>query len=251
MAIGMFDSTYLVASTTSMALEPPFTEEEVTRVFNTVREKFPEISNFSKDDDRKTQRINNGPSVSVKKEIYVKSVDGAEVQVVWGPEAHEGDQVLTTILLENEDLFSRLRLTGFDFNLRFDVPFKGNHYEVLSALYYSQETIGRLYRELLTGASARVLDNDVRVLLTTDDNETILVSFTGRTTVSEVASGEYEEKDIRVFFGIQMSKPSLLTKPMHVEIPRHIEKVQRIISQHIAPTILEPLIEKIKRSSGT
>lgn len=250
MAQEMFDSTYLIASTSALALEPALTEDEVTLVFNTVRERYPEISNFRKDDDGKTQRINNGPSVSAKKEIFVKSVGGAELQVVWGPEADEGTQVLTTILSENEGLFSRLRLTAFDFNVRFDIPFKGNHYHLFSALYYNHDTIGRLYEELGKGARARVLDNDIRLLLATDTDEMVLVKLTGRTGLSEVASGEYEEKPIRVFFGMQMSKPSLLSEPMHVEIPRHIQTVQGIVSKHIEPTILEPLAERIKENSS-
>jgi len=232
-----------------LTVEPALTESERSDFSVYVRMQLKQygLSNYEYREDDKEHFFNNGPIISTEDEVYVKITAGATVDVAAGQNL--GPEILVKILCsiwswKDRQLVTNSRVGAYDYQMLFEIPFKGNHYEVLRDAFYNPDTIGRFYDTVMQQLpGTRIRDNDVYILISLPANRVLALRITGQSTRREIDLQDYKERPIKISFGILQERVVALTVPLEDAIAGHITMACNLcdatLKTHVIPRVEE------------
>jgi hypothetical protein len=224
-------------------------DASIAKWFKYFRTKHPSIARYEHRKETDVHFMNNGPVTDFRSEMYVKVEKGTSASLAFGGDV-PSDAVMScvrTLLDPDAGVLEPFQVTDFDFQWTVDLEYQGNHYEAIGRALYSKDSIGQCYASLAAdeGLEFNMRDNDVRLLAALGGNKTLAVSVVGRTSRSEIASGEYEKKDITVRAGVLVESASLGEGSLAEKARAHIEWCEGVFATHLVPNIVRPLQDAI------
>lgn len=234
---------YIEANRISIQVEPTLDNDEIKKFIRSVKKDLTIFTNYESRTKENAHFFSNGPSISDEDEIILKLMEGADLLLAWGKNVSFDTigKILIKLISSNEDFLDKYRVNSFDCGFVFGIDYKKNAYEIIKKAYYNENVV-RFYSDL---PDYNVLDNDIHILLSSGNNKKMSCSIKGLTSRGEIETNDYEEKQIRLTFGILFEKVSVTEKNLTDLIIEHHEYTKSICEKNFYPSFVLELEENI------
>jgi len=228
-------------------LNLPHTRETVLHFFERVQKTYPGMTRFRRSENNEFTLEEDRSSQSYRwVSLETKRLAAGYVN----PPSFEDAVSLHSLLLEQSPYqlgISPLEIDYLDVLLGFDLPFSGNHDEVIAESLYGDSPLACLGEEM--GARAVDVQPTVTFALNDDCRLQARMDVVTRTNSYQVRTGEYSEDMISVYLIMRRYWGDRPKEPIESLFAHMTERAAELANKYIVPRVLKPISDAIASRS--
>lgn len=228
-------------------LDLPDQRETQLHFFERLQKEFPQMTRFRKTESGELTLEEDRSSQSYRwVSLEPRRISAGHVN----PPSLEQSARLHSLLLEMAPHhlgISHLEVDCLDVLFGFDLPFMGNHDEIVAESLLGDSPLNCLVAE--SGATAVDFQPSMTVALSDDCRLQARIDVITRTNSQQVRTGEFADDVISVYLILRRYWGDHPRQPMD-ELMRHmLERGEQLCEKHLLPRILRPISEAIASRS--